>query len=407
MSIIFRVAKEDEKERDALISLFKYAYDEPAPALEHFKKCFEVIYKEHYLGSIKNEIVTCLRCIPMEQNIRGVFKKCGGIGMVATYPEERRKGYCRDLMRYSYEKMHSDNIVVSNLTPFKDSFYMQFGYVNAKPHQFIEINPLWLDKWKTLPNGYRLKRMKISEGLKELRDCQEFSVSKFNGGVKRFDKRWEEIVKDSPAWLVIVYNSKNEIKGAMHYNVTGYGDQFFGEDVVGRMGRIGFFPKTLGAKHALFHYMYLHAEQLVKVFLPIYPSQDNFQSWIQGHIKTKIEQHFISMVRIITVETVFDKIPVPEANYGDINIEIEDPICAWNNGILKLWEEGGILHSKFYPHETLDAKITIEGLTALLYGTMTVEEVEYFDWMTNVTSEDKEILATWFPRKEYCCTEFF
>lgn len=411
MSITFRDAKLEVEERDAIITLLKYAYDEPPFALEQYKKWWDVTYKEHYVGTEKGEIVAVLRCIPFLQNIRGVFKKSAGVGMVATYAEERRKGVCRKLMNYSFEKMKADGICTSSLTPFKDSFYMQFGYINAKPAQFIEINPLWLSKWKNMPEGYTFKRMKVSEGVNALRECQENAVSQFNGGVKRYDVRWEELTKEDPSWLVIVYNSKKKVEGAMSYSIAGYGNKIFGEDNVGRMGRIRFYPKTLGAKHALFHFIYLHSEQLVKAALPLLPHQNNIQSWIQDHIKTEIKQHFISMVRINIVDTVFDEIPVPNVDYElyneEISIEVQDPMCEWNNGILKLWEKDGRLQSKFYPNESVDTKITIEGLTALLYGTMTIEEVEYFGWIENLPEVDRDLLSVWFPMREYYCTEFF
>ena len=117
------------------------------------------------------------------------------------------------------------------------------------------------------------------------------------------------------------------------------------------------------------------------------------------------------MVRINIVDTVFDDIEVPDVDYelynDEISFEVQDPMCEWNNGILKLSEKNGKLQTKFFPNESLDTKISIEGLSALLYGTMTVEEVEYFGWFKNLTPEDKEVLSVWFPRREYYCTEFF
>ncbi len=407
MSIKFRVAKLDDKDKEDISAIQLYAYNEPPPAHERFKNSYDLIYKEHYVGTIKKEIVVSLRCVTLNQNVRGTFKKMGGVAMVATYGEARRKGYCRDAMKYSYGRMKEDGILVSTLTPFKDSFYMQFGYVNAKPSQFMEFNPLWFSRWKDLPKGYSIKRMKINEGKKELRECQEYVVEQFNGGVKRYDDRWEEFFKGNSSWLVLVYNPEKKVEGAMYYRTLGYGDRIFGEDNVGRMGGIGFYPKTLEARHALFHFIYLHAEQLVKVTLPLLPYEDNFQSWIQDHIKNEIKQHFVSMIRIINVDSVFDEISVPEVEYEEISFEIQDPMCEWNNGILKLWEEEGRIQSKFYPNESVDTKITIEGLSALLFGTLTIEEIEYFGWTQNLSEGDRDILSIWFPRREYYCTEFF
>jgi predicted acetyltransferase len=205
-----------------------------------------------------------------------------------------------------------------------------------------------------------------------------------------------------------VYNPKKQVEGTMAYFAKGYGDKIFGPDIIGKMGNIRFCPTTLEAKHTLFHYIYLFSDQLIRAALPLYPKiMDNYQSWIQGHTKTEIKQHMVSMVRIVNVERVFEEIKVPSVDFGNINIEVIDPMCEWNNGILKLYEDNGKLHSNFYPDETVDAKISIEGLSALLYGTLSIDEIEYFGWIKNITEEERDILGLWLPRREYCCTEFF
>ncbi len=359
MTITFRDAKLEDKERDEVVTLMQYAYDEPPSALEHMKKWWELTYKEHYVGEIDKNIVTVLRSIPFSQNIRGMFKPSAGIGMIATYSEARRKGYTRKLMKYAFEKIKEAGIQTSSLTPFKDSFYMQFGYVNAKPARFIELNPSNFSRWKKMPDGYTLKRTRIMDAVEELKECHDYVVSQFNGGVKRPEVRWEELTKGNPSWIVLVYNSKKELEGAMTYGIKGYGNMLFGEDNIGTMGRIRFYPKTLAAKHALFHFVYLHSEQLVKANFPLLPYEDNFESWIVDHAKTEIKQHIISMVRIINVAKVFDGVSVLDVDYEvyneEISLEVQDPMCEWNNGILKLWEKDGKLHSKFYPNENVDS----------------------------------------------------
>jgi len=403
MVVNFRQAHKEDLEQ--IYELIKYAFDEPGFYLEQMKKWFDIIYKEHYICIENGKLVTTLRCIPLQQNIRGIFKPMGGVAMVATAPEFRQKGYYKDLMKFAFNKMKDENIAVSTLYPFKDLFYKKFGYVNAKPHQFIKINPLMFSRWKELPNGYTLKRINIEEGVKELQQLQEHTVSKFTGGVKRSEDRWNELTKDYPSWLVLAYNSENEIEGAMYYDLKGYGDRIFGADNIGSMKRIGLFTRTLQARHALFHYLYSHSDQIIEVYLPIYPHEDNIESWIDGFIKTEIHQHFINMVRIVNVKQTLQDLPVKFE--GSLTIEVNDPFCDWNNGLLTLKVNDNKILPIFSPDETMKVKISIEGLTALVYGLMSVEEVEYFNWLKNATTEDITLLKEWFPRGKYCCTEFY
>lgn len=403
MTINFRQATLEDVDKIAEIT--KYSYDEPEHITERFRKFFDINYQEHYVGVENNKIVVSLRSHNLQQNVRGVFKPMAGIGMVATSPEARRKGYVRGLLRYTFKELLNKRCAVSSLYPFKDSFYKQFGFKNAKPHQFVELDPLWFSNWNRLPEGYSIERMKIEEGVDELRSLHDHVVSQFNGGVKSSDDRWIETTKDYPAWLILVRNKDGITEGAMYYEVRGYGNKVFGEDNVGTLKRIGFYTKSLPAKHALFYYLHLHSDQIIRVILPIYPHEDNYPSWVNGYHNAKIHQHIINQTRIVNVLPALDDIPVHSK--GSLEFQVIDPFCEWNNKVFPLASNGERLKVVLSSKNESNIKIAIEGLTALLYGIMDSNEVEYFGWLKGADIEERHLLAKWFPKLPYCCTEFF
>ena len=62
--------------------------------------------------------VSTLDSIPMTQNVRGKIIKMQGIAGVATYPEGRRKGFVKKLMKLALSDAKKDKITV-----FQLSFY--------------------------------------------------------------------------------------------------------------------------------------------------------------------------------------------------------------------------------------------------------------------------------------------
>jgi len=111
-----------------------------------------------YVVEIDGKITTKSRNIPLIQNVRGKLIPMAGVSNVASDPVSRRKGHVRKLMEYLVRKSYDDDLNVSTLYPFKDTFYAKFGYVNVNPNTQLVIKPSQLRKWKTLPEGYTTKR---------------------------------------------------------------------------------------------------------------------------------------------------------------------------------------------------------------------------------------------------------
>ena len=115
--------------------MLKICYDFPPPSLDIFCKKFPEIVDEFYSGKgDENKLLSNARCIPFEQNIRGVFKFMGGVSIVTSTPEKRREGNMKQLLIYMFQKMKEKGQVCSALYPFKDEFYGKIGYINCKAY---------------------------------------------------------------------------------------------------------------------------------------------------------------------------------------------------------------------------------------------------------------------------------
>ncbi|RLI63369.1 MAG: hypothetical protein DRO88_10085 [Promethearchaeia archaeon] len=414
-----RFAQISDKEQ--IMDLTQLSYGFSQGELRKLEQNYEISYQDHMVICDQDKILASLRNIPLQQNLRGIFKPMSGIAMVASSPEHRGQGNVHKLIGETFFSNYKNGIAVSTLYPFKDTYYAKFGYINATPHRFIEINPAWLSRWNALPKDYRLERIKLdqSSAQKAFMELHQHTIKQFHGGVKRPPKRWEEILQGNQNTAVLVYNSENEVEGFLSYFTTGYGFRLFDEHTIGSFQRVQFLYKSLAAKHALFYYIYQHRDQVHKVVLRLYPHDDAYYSWLQGFTKAHIRQHLQTMARIINLETAFADIPVSIP--GSFAFTVSDPLAPWNTGTFSFHtttssnssSSSSSVHLYLQVEKTSSEPdytkptFSIGALTGLLYGTSSISDLIYFKWIQRLSSEEEKLLANWFPRLPYCLSEFF
>ncbi|MHA1647181.1 MAG: GNAT family N-acetyltransferase [Promethearchaeota archaeon] len=240
-------------------------------------------------------------------------------------------------------------------------------------------------------------------------------MSKIHGGVERDLWRWKELFSDNDSWVVIVRNSNEKIEGYLNYTLQGYGDRLFGPNNVGTISVREWYFLTSAAKHALFHFLYLHQDQIVQIWLPINPNEPNLYGWLNNFTKVSLKQHLVNMVRIIDVEKCLQDLPIQNKGRESIKAEfkfrITDSQCPWNTGVYQLKICENKLDVEKFPVETINSsklpEFTIQGITSLIYGYLSLEEIAYFGWLKNSEPNDRDMLQTWFPKAHPWVAEFY
>ena len=87
-----------EQDVQAILDLVTYAYAVPQSSFERYTELLTRDFSEYYLHEVDGVPVATARVLSLSQNIHGTFRPMAGIGMVASSPEHRRKGYVRGLM---------------------------------------------------------------------------------------------------------------------------------------------------------------------------------------------------------------------------------------------------------------------------------------------------------------------
>lgn len=340
-----------------------------------------------------NELLSVLRTYNFRQVIRGTVKKMGGIATVCTPPEHRLKGYVKKLMLETFKNMKDNKQVVSMLSPFKESFYYNFDYVTTNGIIDIKIPIMsfnhYFDIVKNIKGNWieeRLKAINVKEELDKFK--LEVVPSRYHGMILLNDVSegvWKKRNKDNVAIII----KKNDIVEA----IAIYSKKGFAED--GILDVFEMYWRSIEGRIRLFHYFAKHKDQTYKIGLKI-PYGYNFHNWLKD-VNDKFDVTIYTrtmMVRIIEVENALNKVPVNIK--AECIVEIDDKYCKWNNEIFKIFTGNEKLKVKkisAFP----DAKMDIKALSSLLYGTQSVEELEFNKLIYIINDEAREVLKEFFP----------
>jgi len=384
--VIRRATAEDA---DRFVQLEGYAYGATPDHEPLMKERFLNAPEQNYIVEEDTQCIAGAQMIPLEQNIRGVWKKMGGVSNVASAPEVRRKGHVRDLMLFMLKDLHDDAFAVSTLYPFKDLFYGAVGYTKMPPIYWVDAHPRQFKPW-SVPSGYSIKRTSIEGGLKDWRTVHDQVVSSIHGAARRPDKRWKELTIGFKSKLAIAYGPQSEPEGYMVYKTQGYG-QFGSDPNVGTMVVREMLWTNPQARSTLLNFIYLHTDQMVKVSLIVSPMSNDFYHWIEDVNIPTMRAGFSHMARIVDVEQALSGIKVSDSR--EIQLRVEDPQFAWNNQIFQLSTSKRKLAVERLGNSSTATTISIQGLTSLLYGTLSLQQIEALNWLRG---EKHDLLSRWF-----------
>ncbi|WP_291561463.1 MULTISPECIES: GNAT family N-acetyltransferase [unclassified Clostridium] len=353
---------------------------------------------DEILGVFEDEkLVSMIRNYTFNQSVRGIIKKMGGVSHVATFPEYRLRGYVKDLTKAAFLDMKGKKQSVSMLHPFKESFYSSFGYVGTNDNLLVKISldgfSHYLGDVSKIEGEWEEKRVRATEVQDEFEAFKlELDLLQHHGLVFLNDMSNEYWIEDHGGVIVVFIKRNNKIMAAAKYIKIGSGEN--GIIFVPEM-----YWKSIEGRVMLFRYFAKHKDQFSHIELRI-PYGVNFFGWLCDTMRpfeVNINRN-PWMVRIIDAVEAISGINVNLEE--EIILELHDEYCQWNNGVYDLKAINNKLkmsecRSEIKPHVRMD----IKGLTSLLYGVYSIEELEFKEWLILSDSKSGRILDEWFPKK--------
>lgn len=372
-----------EESINILYSLNNYAF-RPTPPLPDYDEFAEMIRGrkgvDYYAVFEDGQPQAIAAAIALKQNIRGRKMPMGGVANVATHPAARRKGFVRALMHQVYKKFANEGMGVSCLYPFKEAFYQRLGYVTLPQPKTIRFDPKVLSPTLKMNFEGKVELVNFEDYREEYRRFLE-KLQQNTHGMALFSFPQTDAARKSSFWLALA-KQQDEIIGMMRYNLKGQSlDQL--------LSAPDFLFTNNQGKFLLFNWIARHIDQATKVELNLSPSIPG--EILFTDIRPQYEGVFVAPMARVTDVASLNSITCGE---GAINIQIIDPNCDWNN---RTWNFNSVgEHLEITKSTIPDCRLSIQGLTGLIYGIYRSEEINLREW-GEIGKQSTKILDKMFP----------
>ena len=343
------------------------------------------------------KLCSCLQLIPFDVSFDGGSVPMGGIGGVASLPEEREKSSIRSIFEYSIKEMYEKGYVFSYLYPFSPSFYRKFGY---ELNMNVVIYNIPLSYFKRFTQSGKLKMHVKEMDASEIKQVYDEYIKYTNLAVIRTDKLWKRFLENDPykdnVFLYIWYNADNKARGYVKFSTEAVPGSKYTMNVhelvwLDRGAFEGIFA-FLGKLTAQMERMIWKAPSYVNL-LPLFPEPFDMKQEVRTY----------GMNRIINVEKALGLMSVPEGA-GEVIIGVEDSFFPANSGSYSMeWDNGRLSAER--TNKNPDMYCDVQALSQLVTGFLTVEELELAGRL-DVKSNGK-LLAKVFPRKKLFIGNYF
>ena len=334
----------------------------------------------------EDRLAAKLHLLPLEIYMGGRKLKMGGVAGVATYPEYRRSGYVKQLLLHSLVTMREQGMTLSMLHPFSVSFYRKYGWeLFTDRHKAIIRKDNLIMQERVYGHIRRLTK-ETDNG--DPAAIYEAFAGRFSGMLVRSEEWWLESVFDDMQ-AAVYYDVMNRPAGYMLYEVKD-----------NKMRVEEFVPLHGEARTGLWNFICQHDSMIEQAELTTYPGDPLFFTLNEPRIKAETKPYF--MARIVDAIPFLKQYPFRWESGAEVHLEISDPFAEWNNVTVSIGEsqikesDGG--------REAL--KISIQALSALLFGYRTAEELADIGAVTGPT-EQLESLKKLLPEKRPFFLDFF
>lgn len=328
--------------------------------------------------------VACAASTPMKQQVRGAVMPMGGIFDVATHPEARRKGYSHRVLAKLLEAIREQGRSLSCLYPFNERFYESLGYARFPQSWIYTLSPDCLAPVLRMDLDGRVEVSLVSEGYQAYREYL-FSLLERTHGMALFEHGDAGWAARDRLWVAQAI-AGGEAVGAMLYQLRG--DRIMDFCLHCR----SFCYHTPLGRYLLLSLVARHIGQASRAEIWAPPSERP-ELWVPD-IKVSLDPAFVApMGRILDVASLGGM----AVGTGGFSTRIADPVCPWNAGIWRFESADGRLH--VHPDDTADCELSIQGLSALVYGAHEPAVFRFRGWGDPSPQAVRDMLAL-FPLQE-------
>lgn len=370
-----KVVELAEQQYREAIALSEYAFQYKVPE-DQMEQRLTLMKKHHQLFGILegNQLAAKLHLLPLEINIGDAIFKMGGIAGVATYPEYRRSGHVKELLKHALEKMKQDEFSVSMLHPFAVSFYRKYGWELFVNRFICSMTKSDLVMQKHVKGNIR--RFSKDNHPNEIEVIYETFAKRFAGMLVRSREWWTQAVYHDLI-AAVYYNEENEATGYMLYKIND-----------SKMTVEEFVPLNNEARKGLWNFICQHDSMIKELKMILSETEPLLYTLQEPRVKAEITPYF--MARIVDVEQFLNQYSfVWDTQQNEVILHISDSFAPWNNVSVRLQDKEIVIIDKeeIEKQSSGGLHLNINDLSAMLFGYK--RPLELYEMETLVGTEDE------------------
>lgn len=289
----------------------------------------------------------------MTQNVRGKIVPMSGVIAVAAHPEVRRKGYVRRLMAQFLEEERAAGVAASCLYAFRESFYNRFGYVGLPLTKKITVEVANLTPILAIGVPGTVSLEPHPQSLAAVGELLGVVQQRVHGMAVR---RWypqQGFPGAAGRHFAVARDAQGAISGVLSYRL----ELDLRELRVGAM-----LYATPAGRTQLLDWIARHVDQVKVARIPV-PVTTYPETWLPDLWVSYGEYESESaMARLLSVPALDGA----AAGDAQVTVSVTDPMFPENTAAWTLTGRDGVL--TVTGGGTPTCSLTVEGLTALVYG---------------------------------------
>src|SRR5699024_9869189 len=139
----------------------------------------------------------------------------GGISSVATWPEYRRQGMVKHLLKHALTYMKNQGMTISFLHPFSFALYRKFGFELAFANKTYTIP---IEYFKNVERGHGYVR-RINNDLTPLHAIYHTYTKHCTCPIVGDDQSWRQRILNKQGHIAVAYHMGGEAEGYLIYDV--------------------------------------------------------------------------------------------------------------------------------------------------------------------------------------------
>lgn len=316
---------------------------------------------------VDGKVVSCLDMFPLTALLNGKEVGMSGIGGVVSLPEERRKGYVRDLFKDMLKESFNRGYALSYLYPFSNVYYRQFGYEMSMTKNKITLPTADFAKYR---NRDTVKLYQPCDDYSDIEKIyNEFAKDK-NCMVVRSKNEWKRVIGKDPyknrRYTYIHYNNDNTPDA---YVILMPNNSSCDDNSVLCVKELVW--NGVDALKGVFGFLYNFAGRYKTTELTV-PSFVNLRHFVDEPYDMKIENICFGMLRIVNAAKVFETLDISEIQ-DSVVIKVTDDFLEENNKTFIIENNGNVAEVK-ETHTLPDITLDIRTLSQIVSGYLTFDE---------------------------------